>query len=405
MILTCQASPSPAHALARALCGALLIVLLAATAGCGEVSSSKRLARQDAKYALEILERAPEHGFAPGSFNVEAINAALDRKDPAVSAMLRASVIDYARAQHGRLIPVASRPKAWGAPAPKYDAEADFEAAIQRRALRGWLDALPPPSPIYRALQQTYAQSLTQPTTPQSLAAAATLRANMERLRWLPRDEPATRVDVNIASATMIYVVDGKPRLTMRTASGKPGDETPTLASAIDNIVLNPPWNVPDGIAAEELIPKGEAYLAEHGYVTKDDGRLMQQPGADSALGLVKFDFDNPYAVYLHDTPSKAAFARSDRAVSHGCVRLERAMDLASLILSEQPGWSPQRIQAVIATGETTTVKLTKAVPVRLMYLTATPSAGGIVYLPDIYGWDAVLVALLDRNSLKGNRV
>jgi murein L,D-transpeptidase YcbB/YkuD len=400
-----QVIPFPIHALVRAVCATMLVALIAALAGCGGVSTSKQLARQDAKYALEVLDRAPEHGFAPGSFNVEAIHAALDRKDPAVSAMLRASVIDYARAQHGRLIPVGARPKAWGSPAPKYDAEADFEAAIQRRDLRDWLDNLPPPSPIYRALQQAYTQPQAGHATQQSRAAASILRANMERLRWLPRDEPVTRIDVNIASATMIYVVDGQPKLTMRTASGKPGDETPTLASKIDNIVLNPPWNVPDRIAAEELFPKGGAYLAEHGYVTKDDGRLMQQPGADSALGLVKFDFDNPYAVYLHDTPSKAAFNRSSRAVSHGCVRLERAMDLANLILSEQPGWSPQRIQDVIATGETTTVKLTKAVPVRLMYLTATPSPSGIAYLPDVYGWDAPLIALLDKHSVKGKRV
>lgn len=399
-----QAIPFPVHTLMRALCATMLFAMIVALAGCGSASSTKHLARQDAKYALEVLDRAPEHGFAQGSFNVQAIHAAMDRKDPTVSAMLKASVIDYARAQHGRLIPVSARPKAWGAPAPKYDAEAEFTAAIQRKDLRGWLDTLPPPNPIYRTLQEAYAQSLTEPPTPQSLAASSTLRANLERLRWLPREEPVTRVDVNIASTTMIYVVNGQPKLTMRTASGKPGDETPTLASAIDNIVLNPPWNVPDGIAAEELMPKGEAYLAEHGYVTKDDGRLMQLPGADSALGLVKFDFDNPYAVYLHDTPSKAAFNRSSRAVSHGCVRLERAVDLANLILGQQPGWSPQRIQEVIATGETTTVKLKQAVPVRLMYLTATPSNGAIAYLPDVYGWDAPLIELLDRYSIKGVR-
>lgn len=367
----------------------LLLIVMLALAGCGGPTDS--LGRRDARHALKVLEQAPEHGFAPGAFNVEAIRAAIDRKDPKASAMLREAVIDYAQAQHGRAIPTAQRNKAWGSAAPKYDAEAEFEAALKARRFRQWLDSQAPSDPLYRSLQQAYAEA------PQGSPAAMTLRANLERLRWLPREEPATRVDVNIASATLIYVVDGTPALTMRTASGKPGDETPTLASKIDHIVLNPPWNVPDGIAAEELFPKGEAYLAENNYVTKEDGRLMQLPGPESALGLIKFDFDNPYAVYLHDTPAKAAFSRQTRAVSHGCVRLERALDLANLILGTQSGWSPQRIQEAIAQGETKTVKLERPIPVRLMYLTATPQPSGIVYLPDIYGWDAQVVAALDR--------
>jgi len=171
------------------------------------------------------------------------------------------------------------------------------------------------------------------------------------------------------------------------------------LASKIDNIVLNPPWNVPQGIAANELLPKGPEYLEAHGFVTNETGGLVQSPGPESALGLVKFDFPNPYSVYLHDTPSKAAFDRAGRAVSHGCVRLERAVDLANLLLRAEPGWSPQRVADVIASQQTTTVKLHNPVPVRLLYLTAVPSEGGIAVLPDLYGWDAPLLQLLDRSG------
>ena len=115
--------------------------------------------------------------------------------------------------------------------------------------------------------------------------------------------------------------------------------------------------------------------------------------------GLVKFDFDNTYAVYLHDTPSKAAFDRAGRAVSHGCVRLERALDLANLLLETEPGWSAQRVDETIASQQTTTVKLHAPVPVRLLYLTAVPSDGRIATLPDIYGWDAELLRLLDQDT------
>ncbi|RAK59535.1 murein L,D-transpeptidase [Phenylobacterium hankyongense] len=234
-------------------------------------------------------------------------------------------------------------------------------------------------------------------------ARAAQIRANLERLRWLPRVQPATRIDVNTAAATMDYFVDNRLTTHMLAASGKPGDETPMLRSAVDGIVLNPPWNVPETIATKELLPKEAAdpgYLERKGFTTKEGAggpRLVQEPSADSALGLVKFEFDNPYAVYLHDTPSKAAFAKTQRAVSHGCVRLERAVDFAKLLLSTQPGWSAGRVDEVLASGETVHVKLSHPVAVRLMYRTAFPEGGRIAFRPDIYGWDTQLLQLLDH--------
>jgi murein L,D-transpeptidase YcbB/YkuD len=239
--------------------------------------------------------------------------------------------------------------------------------------------------------------TLTELNVP-TLARAAQIRANLERLRWLPRDEPATRIDVNTASGFMDYFVDGQPKIRMRAASGKPGDETPILASSVETIVINPPWNVPDGIAAEELYPKEAAnpgYFAANNFVQKE-GRLVQQPGPDSALGLVKFDFDNPYSVYLHDTPAKAAFNQSRRAVSHGCVRLEHAVGFARMLISQESGWSAQKFDEVLASRETTHVKLANKVPVRLLYLTAFPENGRIVFRPDAYGWDAELLRLMD---------
>ena len=224
---------------------------------------------------------------------------------------------------------------------------------------------------------------------------AAQIRASLERLRWLARQEPATRIDVNIAAAEMDYYVDGQLATRMLAVSGRPGDETPMLASAIDSIVLNPPWTVPEEIAREEILPKGRAYLRRRGFSMRD-GRLVQRPGPDAALGLVKFDFDNPYAVYLHDTPAKAAFASTQRAVSHGCVRLAQAVELARTLLSSQPGWSAARVDQTLAAGETTRIALDRPVPVRLIYLTAFPEGGRIAFRPDIYGWDAQLLRMLD---------
>lgn len=225
---------------------------------------------------------------------------------------------------------------------------------------------------------------------------AARLRVNMERLRWLARPEPTSRIDVNIASAEMRYFRNGQLSTHMRAVSGKLGDETPILSSAIDSIVLDPPWYVPADIAHREIIPKGAAYMEARHFVWRD-GRIIQKPGPKAALGLVKFDFPNPYAVYLHDTPSKASFSLTQRTASHGCVRLQHAVELARILAADEPGYSAERVDEILSSGKTVRVKLAHPVPVRLMYLTTEAKEGGIAYLPDVYGWDVKLLDLLDR--------
>jgi len=230
------------------------------------------------------------------------------------------------------------------------------------------------------------------------LNQAARLRVNMERLRWLPRPEPSRRIDVNIAAAELSYIRDGAVAAHMLAVSGKIGDETPIVSSEINSIVLDPPWYVPTDIAQREILPKGAAYMEARHFVWRG-GRLIQLAGPKSALGLVKFDFPNPYAVYLHDTPSKASFNLAQRTASHGCMRLQRAVELAKILAAEEPGLSAERVDTILASGKTVRLKLTRPVPVRLMYFTAEPKGDTIAYLPDVYGWDPVLLALLDRYS------
>jgi murein L,D-transpeptidase YcbB/YkuD len=235
-----------------------------------------------------------------------------------------------------------------------------------------------------------------RPSAP-ALSEAATLRVNMERLRWLARPEPARRIDVNIAAAVMDYFRDGELATHMLAVAGRRGDETPIVSSAIDSIVLNPPWHVPPRIARKEILPKGSAYLRARHFAWRD-GRLIQRPGPKAALGRVKFDFPNPYGVYLHDTPTRSTFSQTTRTASHGCVRLERAVELARTLVAEE-GSSSARIDSILNSGRTARLMLTPAIPVRLIYLTAVANGDTISYLPDVYGWDAKLLALLDRYS------
>ena len=217
--------------------------------------------------------------------------------------------------------------------------------------------------------------------------------ANMERWRWLPQTLPEHRVQVNIAAAVLTVFEGDQPTMSMRAVTGKPGSETPMLQSSIHSIVLNPPWNVPAGIARNELFPKGRAYLASAGFRILPGGMLQQAPGPGSALGLIKFDFNNRYAVYLHDTPSKGRFASYSRLASHGCVRLEKPMALARHILAGDPYWTPEQIDATIAGGKTTRATVQRPVDVFLLYWTAyvTPD-GGVNFRSDPYGWDTLLV-------------
>ena len=223
------------------------------------------------------------------------------------------------------------------------------------------------------------------------------ITANMERWRWLPRALPVDRIQVNIAAAVLTVFSGDTPVQSMRAVTGRPGDETPMLQSAIDSIVLNPPWNVPSGIAAKELWPKGRAYLDANGFVAIPTGggnyRLQQKPGPGSALGRVKFDFPNPYAVYLHDTPSQATFDRFTRLASHGCVRLQKPVELARTVLAGDPTWTPEAIDAAIEGGKTIRVPLPRPVAVYLLYWTAYMGADGQMnFRDDPYKWDELLL-------------
>ena len=229
------------------------------------------------------------------------------------------------------------------------------------------------------------------------------IMANLERWRWLPQELPRDRIQVNIAAAVLTVFDGDVPVLSMRAVTGRPGDETPMLSSTIRSIVLNPPWNVPSSIATKELFPKEKAhpgYFKRNGFTVIDGTRLQQAAGDQSALGRFKFDFDNAYAVYLHDTPSRAKFDSFSRLASHGCVRLQKPADLAALVLKDDPAWGADAIAAAVATGKTQRVQLTTPVQVYLLYWTAFASTSGQMnFRDDPYTWDKTLAAKIEARS------
>ena len=214
----------------------------------------------------------------------------------------------------------------------------------------------------------------------------------MEHLRWLERDPPKTRIDVNTASTMLDYWRDGQHVDRREVVAGEPDKQTPQIQAPIVNLVAYPTWTVPKSIAGSEISQKSSAWLQENNFVMKD-GMYVQQSGPKNSLGLVKFDMDDKYAIYLHDTPAKALFGLPDRHRSHGCVRVQNAVAFANAIASEQ-GVQDQ-FQKAMASQDETFVKLKQSIPVRLMYQTAFWDGSRIQFRPDVYGWDDNVAAAL----------
>lgn len=184
----------------------------------------------------------------------------------------------------------------------------------------------------------------------------------------------------------------GPPALDKRVIVGAVKTPTPSLQAVMDGVTFRPYWNVPASIAQGELLPKirtDPAYLARHHYeVVSPPGaavQLRQRPGPGNALGLVRFDFPNPHSVFMHDTPTPALFGRPDRALSHGCVRVQEPGDLAVWALADD-AWTPDAVQAAMAGTNNRRVPIARPVGVLLVYATALVAPDGRIHFArDIY--------------------
>lgn len=232
----------------------------------------------------------------------------------------------------------------------------------------------------------------------------AQIELNMERHRASLRDLPASRVEVNAPAATAALYRDGAAYLKMNAVVGTPDNKTPMLSSTISTVVLNPPWVIPQSIIHKEIKPllkKKPDYLTENRMYWSGD-HIIQEPGPHNALGRIKFEFANRFSVYLHDTPARKLFLSPERAQSHGCVRLERPLDLAEDLLRDDPEWTREAIEEAIRAGETKRVPVPEPITVVITYQTAFVGDDGLVHFrPDIYGHDLQLtLAVAQRVAL-----
>ncbi|HEY9009763.1 MAG TPA: L,D-transpeptidase family protein [Devosia sp.] len=280
------------------------------------------------------------------------------------------------------------------------------------------------------AAVKTFQESLD--LTPDGIAGPATIAAlnggmaaskddiiaNMERWRWEPEDFGKFHVFVNLPEFRLRIMEDGVEKYTTRVVVGTPKNQTPVFSDEIEHIVVNPYWNVPASIKANEIRPHLLAnpyYLDGQNMEMLSGGRVVnaaaidwsstnignfhirQKPGAGNALGRVKFLFPNQHDIYLHDTPSKSLFARSYRAYSHGCVRVENPMEFAGALTQHEPRISQASLEEMFGPREQW-VNVEHKIPVHLTYFTLRVDEDGTIRsFGDVYGANKKLIELLNQ--------
>jgi L,D-transpeptidase YcbB len=220
------------------------------------------------------------------------------------------------------------------------------------------------------------------------------LQLNLDRWRWLPNDLGERFVLVNIAGFELEVVEGGRVIESMDVVVGDIETATPVFADSIQYVVVNPYWNIPDGIMERTIQPEMDRdpdYL-ERNNMEMVNGRVRQRPGPANALGHYKFMFPNEFDVYLHDSPEGHLFARTQRAFSAGCVRIERPRDFAALLLALQSDKDPDVLDELRSTGDEHWIALDRPLPIYLLYFTAWVQEDGTLrFHHDVYGHDEAL--------------
>ncbi len=248
------------------------------------------------------------------------------------------------------------------------------------------------------------------------------IHINLEKHRWLPEDFKRAVV-VNIPSFELFLIEGDRVRLHSKVIVGRNYTQdfrpTPILYSRINSITVNPKWYVPVSISVKDILPKvkkNPEYLTRKGfrvfyeeeevdplqvdwsqYSEKNfPFRLVQEPGAKNSLGRIKFNFPNPFAVYLHDTPERHLFRHNKRAFSSGCIRIEKARQLTLMILGE--GWNERRLENLIKSEQTQTIGIVP-IPIYILYFTTFERDGMLHFREDLYGYDTILSRTLFKSG------
>src|SRR5947208_6380057 len=341
---------------------------------------------------LNTIEQIGQEGLNPADYDPAGLAAAIQTGNPAVVSPAATERFD--RLSTDLALGHVRRPARTDWYLTDNDLDAAKQDALLRGALaqhniRGALDGLLPTHPQYTALKEALAA-----TPPGEAAKIARIRLNLDRWRWLPRDLGSKYIIVNVPGFHATLVENGVNRWKQRAIAGKLSTPTPQLNATAVGVILNPWWEVPKSIEHEAAGKKGFVPVkAPDGSIQ----RWRQPPGPTNALGQIKFVMPNSKAIYLHDTNARSRFNSDVRALSHGCVRTQQILDLATQLLGDDNGeWTPDRIEAALDSKKSVQASFVKPLPVYIVYFSsAALNDGRIVDYKDLYGRDAKAMAAL----------
>lgn len=417
----------------------------------------KNLPDKKLEQAVTMIANAGDHGLDPAYFESSKLNELIEKiynkkeiknLDDAYAVLVELeltaanSLTNYSNAlQFGVLSPRKIYSQYFTA--TKRPDSASFLSVFRTADIKKFLDSIQPRDKQYLALQNGLKAHVVIPGSTAE-ETERIFKVNLERLRWKNRPTENKYVWVNIPDFNLDVMENGKSMLNMKVCVGEGRNkdnadrlieydendlkkdrpfnrETPQLKSMIHSVQVNPIWNIPESIATNEIskyAAKDPYYLSSNGIDVYLNGQLVedpetidwsspevgktysfkQRPGSENSLGKIKFLFNNQSSVYLHDTPAKAAFNRSMRAISHGCVRLEKPLELANALFGD--GIKYEKIKSLMEGENTqaTDIGLPKQVPVYLVYYTCwADESGKLQYRKDVYGLDIVLFTHLQK--------
>ena len=349
-----------------------------------------------AEQLLQYIRGVGVEGLNPADYDPDGLAAAIQTGNPAVVSPVATD--RFNRISFDLALGHIRKPARidWFVADKDLDSQkqdALLRSALAQHDLTAALDGLLPTHPQYAALKAALAATPASET-----AKRERIRLNMDRWRWLPRDLGEKYIIVNVPGFHATLVENGVNRWKQKAIAGKLSTPTPQLSALATGVILNPWWEVPKSIEKEAAGKKG--FVA----VKADDGtiqRWRQPPGPTNALGQLKFVMPNSKSIYLHDTNARSRFNDSVRALSHGCVRTQHILDLATQLLGDDNGtWTPERIQAALDSKKTVQASFVKPVPVYIVYFSSAALLDGrIVDYKDLYGRDAKAMAALDMKD------
>jgi murein L,D-transpeptidase YcbB/YkuD len=346
----------------------------------------------DAQALLAYIQAMGKEGLNPADYDPQGLSAALAAGDPVrlneLASELFTRVASDLALGHTR----GKDRVDWWIADPDLDGGRTDQLlrwALLTHHVTETLDGLLPTHPQYAALK--HALEITPAT---DAAAINRIRLNMDRWRWLPQNLGERYIIVNVPAYTAALVENGETISRHHAVAGKISTPTPQLSAVATGVILNPWWEVPTSISGEVAGKKG--FVA----VRKDDGsiqRWRQPPGPTNALGQVKFVMPNSKAIYLHDTNAKSRFNSKVRAFSHGCIRTQDILQLATILLTEGGDeWTLEKIDATLKSGKSVQANFPEPLPVYIVYMSSAATVDGrIIDYPDIYRRDGRVIAAL----------